>query len=1173
MRKKWTLDALYCGILYSEPSNILNTMNTTHSQTLLNTVSPDHGGAEPYSPQGGLFGGALPSTVYNGAQEQMRLRRIQTYNWGTFDGLHDFNVSAKGYLFVGPSGSGKSTTLDAHATLLTPPVHVKLNAAAREGGKDVRDRSLFTYVRGAWAKQTAEGGEVALQYLRPGTTWSAISETYQNALGRSVTLIQLFWIKGKTNNKQDVKRHFLIAQTPFDISDLEFFAESDFDVRKLKQVLPDLYITAEFSAYQNKFLDLLGIEKPLALRLLHKTQSAKNLGDLNEFMRDFMLDRPETFDIADRLVLEFGELKQAYKAVVDARLQIETLAPAEKEYQEREQVLKEKAVLDKLEAVSQLYREQLRLALIRQRIQEEAVELEAQTQNLELCEQVLAREQSKYDDLRMQRKEQGGGALEQLQRELAQAEAEKEPALHKRSIASNACDTMGWAFPDTVVRFVALAESAKAHLLSVGQTRKALDDQRRTVEQERHEASQAFTRLNREIRSLEDQRSNLPYRLLQLRQEMAEDLGITLDKIPFVGELLQVRASESEWQGAIERVLGGFSRSLLVDDKYARSVMAYVNGRNLGADLTVQKVRPQLAGNRTPTPLSLVRKLEIAKGPFNAWLSEELKAGFDYECVDSVLALDGVTRGVTREGQVKRNTTRHEKRDRKSVNDRTEWVLGFDNKEKLEVFKEQAFAQAEVVTKCDEQIAKLNKDGDSQLEKSLACRDLSNITWREVDVTSILSRVQDLQSRIAKEGESRPDLIQLDHAINTQKRVVDAALAKQNDAAVAKKTADRELRVHEQKEINTLERWPNVEESLPQAGELSLRYARHDTVLLDTIDEISAEVRSTLVRDSGAKEKEASRLEHSIQSRFEAFMRNFKVESANLDATLQSAPEYFLKLEKLRDDGLPAFQGRFETLMRDQSDQNIALLSTKLSQERSAIRARMELVNESLATAPFNPGTHLTIETSDRTLEEVRAFKLALFNGLSHISDMTAEELEVKYLAFDALVDRLGSQETVDRNWRALVLDVREHVEFIARELDEYDNEVEVYSSAEGKSGGQKQKLATTCLAAALRYQLGGVDRALPIFSTVVIDEAFDKADSDFTKMVMNIFKSFGFQMVVATPMKGVMTLEPFIGGASYVHIKDRKKSAVVTIDYDEDHNRLKLSKEQRAEALVAQAD
>ena len=113
---------------------------------------------------------------------------------------------------------------------------------------------------------------------------------------------------------------------------------------------------------------------------------------------------------------------------------------------------------------------------------------------------------------------------------------------------------------------------------------------------------------------------------------------------------------------------------------------------------------------------------------------------------------------------------------------------------------------------------------------------------------------------------------------------------------------------------------------------------------------------------------------------------------------------------------------------------------------------------------------------------------------------------------------------------------------------------------------------AATCLAAALRYQLGGQDRALPCFATVVLDEAFDKADAEFTTMAMNIFKTFGFQMIVATPLKSVMTLEPFIGGACFVHIKDRKKSAVIPIEYDSESHRLKLTPDVRnaEEASVA---
>jgi len=103
----------------------------------------------------------------------------------------------------------------------------------------------------------------------------------------------------------------LILERPFDIREFEFFPKSDFEFRKIRRALPDAFVHDEFTSYQERFRRLLGIDNELALRLLHKTQSAKNLGDLNVFLRDFMLDVPQTFEIADTLVAEFDELNTA----------------------------------------------------------------------------------------------------------------------------------------------------------------------------------------------------------------------------------------------------------------------------------------------------------------------------------------------------------------------------------------------------------------------------------------------------------------------------------------------------------------------------------------------------------------------------------------------------------------------------------------------------------------------------------------------------------------------------------------------------------------------------------------------------------------------------------------------------------------------------------------------
>jgi hypothetical protein len=58
--------------------------------------------------------------------------------------------------------------------------------------------------------------------------------------------------------------------------------------------------------------------------------------------------------------------------------------------------------------------------------------------------------------------------------------------------------------------------------------------------------------------------------------------------------------------------------------------------------------------------------------------------------------------------------------------------------------------------------------------------------------------------------------------------------------------------------------------------------------------------------------------------------------------------------------------------------------------------------------------------------------------------------------------------------------------------------------------------------------------------------------------------------MIVATPLKSVMTLEPFIGGACFVDIADRRHSGVLMIEYDAARQRLKLPERTHDETSAA---
>jgi len=1103
----------------------------------------------------------MPDLFTDAASNQFRLAKIQLYNWGTFDGVVDFVIPEAGFLLVGPSGSGKSTVLDAHTTIMTPPKWADFNVAAREAERHGKDRNYITYIRGAWSQQTGESGEFVSQYLRPDTTWSAIAETYRHGDGRAVVLCQIFWVRGKSTSSRDVKRLYLVLQREFDVRELQVFPASDFDVRRLKSSLPDEFVREEFSVYQERFRQLLGIDNERALRLLHKTQSAKNLGDLNQFLRDFMLDEPETFELADKLVSQFQELNEAHQCVVTAKRQCDTLIPAREEAQFLDAAKLAKTELDELLVGLEAYLEQRKAALLEQAISDKDAEITGAAAVAQQAAEVEQHASAKLQQLRDKRRDMGGGLIEQLGQDIIKAEEQREARLGKRILAQAAFRELEWDYANEPMAFSRCVEEARQRALEAADWRQRQEEQKFELRQKIQEQDKEIREIKDEIDAMERQRSNIPARMLGIRERLAQALNIPDEDLPFVGELIEVKEEEVEWQGAIERVLRGFALSLLVSEKHYGAVSSYLNKTHIGERLVYFKATLPTQVTRPIGPNSLVRKLDFAKGPYSEWLRDELKAHFDYECVDSIQAFKTSSKALTREGLVKHSATRHEKNDAHRIDDKGKWVLGFDNASKLALYRERGQALVDAYLKFKADYETLDETGKRREQQLQQCQTLANITWSEVDVDSVLLRIQSLTQQLEEEKRARPDLETLDADIRAQGDVHKEA---------KKKHADAELQLNTHKTVRTglVGRLTKLRDDLLdlqltpfQQEDLDRRFQEtNKPQAWDTIDGISRLVERGINEELVAHLDAINAHTKKIERCFHIFITTWPAEAGGLDPTIASAPDFFSKLVRIERDGLPDYEKRFLQLLHEQSDQNLTRLSTQLEQERKAIRDRMDLVNESLETAPFNPGTHLVIETHDRNNEDVKAFKQRIKEVLSHSFQSDPEGAEQRFETLNALVKRFSSQETVDRNWRALVLDVRQHVEFVARELDEGGLEVDVYQSGAGKSGGQRQKLTSTCLASALRYQLGGQYRDLPTYSTVVLDEAFDKADSEFTQMAMNIFKTFGFQMIVATPLKSVMTLEPFIGGACFVHIKDRKKSAVIPIEYDESSRKLILN-------------
>lgn len=1110
------------------------------------------------------------------APKQFRMSRLQVFNWGTFSGRHDIPISEQGFLFVGRSGAGKSTLLDAFTALLVPPRWIDFNAAAREAEKGSRDRNLVSYIRGAWAEQKdSASGEIATRYLRPGTTWSALALSYQNALGQSVVLVQLLWLRGSANGTGDVNRHFMIFERPLELNELEVFGQTNLDIRKLKQEFPDTFTRREFRPYAERFCRLLGIESEMALRLLHKTQSAKNLGDLNTFLRDFMLDKPATFEIADRLVNEFDELNAAHQAVVTARRQVGTLVPAREQHQQRESLLNERSGLNELLAGIDSYGGHRRIGLLREQIERLNIHADGLEGDISRKQAALDQHNDTLFELERRHREVGGDQIEIWEAKKSDMEQQRKLCLTKQEQLKEACRQLDWGYPNSPHRFAELVGEARQELEQWESGSSEIREKRDLLVIQKKETGTAFTQTASEVKALERQPSNIPAHMLDLRQEIASAIGVSESVLPFVGELIEVKSDETEWQGAIERVLHGFALSLLVDERHYSALSNHINSCHLGQRLVYyrtgqvnhQYVKPVNTG-------SLVLKLNIKECNQSEWLGTELRRRFDYTCVDSIQSFRREDRALTREGQVKHSKTRHEKDDRRNAGDRRFWVLGFNNREKLALYHQQAQDLASKISDLDEQIKALSEQEGARAKRAIHCQTLVNLQWQEVDVAPLLTGIDKLERRIRDALEGNKALKDVADQIERQKTV-----AKDADNALRKTRIEYEKVVGQvdeyQETLKKLQDDPSLIPLTPiQQQGLNERFdALQDSVRLENLDSLMRSVERSINQNITEINQSIGNCERFIEKRFDEFVFEWPAEAEGLDATLAAAPDFFAKLTRLETDGLPAHEQHFFELLESQSHQNLAALSTYLSDARKEILERMDLVNESLAQVPFNQSTnqttYLQINPSDRQLPDVREFKLEIQQALSYAWSEDREQAESRFITLRGLVERLSSQEPENKRWKQAVLDVRLHMEFIGRETDESDVEVEIYRSGSGKSGGQRQKLATTCLAAALRYQLGGNEHGVPMYAPVVLDEAFDKADNEFTALAMNIFKNFGFQMIVATPLKSVMTLEPFIGGACFIDISDRRVSGVLMIEYDSGQQRLKLPAHAQKEASL----
>ncbi len=1099
-----------------------------------------------------------------------RLHRFEVYNWGTFHRrVWAMRPDGKNALLTGDIGSGKSTLVDAITTLLVPPQRIAYNKAA---GADARERSLRSYVLGYYKSERADGSlGVKPIGLRDHTHYSVVLAHFHNEGYRlDLTLAQVFWFR---DPQEPPSRLYVVADRPLSIS--SDFADFGSDIAALRKRLredPAVRLFDRFPQYAADFRRRFGIESDQALDLFHQTVSMKSVGNLTDFVREHML---EAFDVEGRieeLIGHFDNLDRAHESVLKAKQQVEALQPMIADLDRFAEITQKAEELRACREALRPWFALLKSELLEERLDRLDREIERLGARIKQYEAQRLAEQTRRDDLRSAIKENGGDRLERLQGEIRAAQKEADER-RRRAEAYRALSSK--LELDEAVDEEAFLSNRRA----LAKQLEAIDERYADAQNEIVETrvtlrnlDQQYREVATEIESLKGRRSNIPSHMLELRQRLAQGIGVKEDDLPFAGELVQVREGESDWEGAIERLLHNFGLSLVVPDRHYRAVAEWVDRTHLRGRLVYFRVRAKQPGERPFDssglhPDSLLHKIAVRPdSEFYAWIERELARRFDYTCATDLEQFRREQRAITKAGQIKGGGERHEKDDRHAIDDRSRYVLGWSNEAKIAALEKEARTLRLRGEEIARHAAGLEKEHAAMRERRDAIIQLQGydrfetLDWQSVVLT--------LQALI----QERDALTAASDRLRVLRNELEKLEASMEETERALREAEREQGVRQDRRAiaeGQLSEARAILDATPEdvKGRLFPKLAQ---MRADALGDVKLTVESCEGRQSAmrewlqakidAEEKRLSRLRDRIIDAMRTYQTRWPAETREVDVSVEAGNEYRAMLQRLIADDLPRFEARFRELLRENTIREVAAFQAQLNKEREAIRERIETINRSLKGIDYNPGRYIALLVEPTHDPEVREFREALRACTE--GTLTGSEddqySQNKFLQVKAIIERFRGREgtvELDRRWTRKVTDVRNWFLFSASERwREDDSEHEHYTDSGGKSGGQKEKLAYTVLAASLAYQFGlewGEIRSRS-FRFVVIDEAFGRGSDESARYGLELFERLNLQVLVVTPLQKIHVIEPYVSSVSFVHNEGGRDSRVRNLTIEE---------------------
>lgn len=1087
-----------------------------------------------------------------------RCKRVELYNWGTFNnGVVTLSLDGRNSLLTGDIGSGKSTLVDAVTTLLVPSNKIAYNKAA---GADFKERSLRSYVLGYYKSERSDGGystkPVALR--EPGTTHSVILGVFRNEdFGQDVTIAQVFYQKDANGQPQ---RFFVVADAELSIkADFSDFGKDLASLKRKLKAQDRIEVYDSFPEYGASFQRRFGLKNKQALDLFLQTVSLKTVGNLTSFVQEHMLEPFDSQMHIDKLIEHFEDLNQAHESILKAKAQIQALTPLSGNLDKHQRTSIEVQQKTESRDLLKFYFAGLKKTFLNEKIAREMHELSRLEQKISASKEKIEHLGYDRDQIKQSIAEHGGNRIEVLQREIMYLEKEKKRKQEKAMAYDKLAKLLDLPLLRTIDNFSDTLAKASHDIVEETEERDALE--MAVTEQNYLFQGQKIIHENllAEIVSLRSRKSNIDTRQINIREALCQNLHLVEQDLPFAGELIAIQQEEGDWEGAIERVLRPFALSLLVPDKLYKQVSEWVDSTHLKGRLIYYRMNSLRNMTVAPTEQnSLVGKLLFKEEhPYAAWVKYQVFDRFkDFTCCEDLAELRNVKKGLTKAGQVKGSAIHHEKDDRFSVGDRSRYILGWVNAAKITLLEKQKIQKEEELQQIGSTISSLQqkrRELESRIDnlKAFCLHDrFEELNWQpsanEIEEKKREVRLLEEHSDVLKTLQTSLSAKELEIA---QEQEQQSALQKDQGATETKLEEARQRVLTEEELLQTCT--TPMEAIEGSIGPLLLHYIGDRKLYYETCGTAERDFREKLQREIDNNKDHLKKLQATIISAMENFRHEYPSETREIDASIEAGTEYNALLNNLVKENLPEFENKFKELLNENTIREIAAFQALLTNQNQKIKERVELINKSLHEIPYNQDRFIKLETIPTNDVEIKAFKTNLRECIegSLSGNQNQQYSEHKFLLVKQLINRFKGREgfsDIDRKWTSKVTDVRNWFAFAASErYTETDIEYEHYTDSGGKSGGQKEKLAYTVLAASLAYQFGlewGEVRSRS-FRFVVIDEAFGRGSDESARFGLELFKKLDLQLLIVTPLQKIHIIEPYVSSVGFVYNAEGKQS------------------------------